>query len=47
MLDALNTLKLGVSEIEVADKLSRYGQKPSVITITALVKDLQTEISTR
>lgn len=35
MLDALNDLKVGVSELEIGDKLTRYGQKPSVVTIAA------------
>ncbi len=35
MLDAMNALKPGVSEMEVADRLVRYGQKPSVVTIAA------------
>lgn len=35
MLDGLNSLKEGVSEMEVADKLNRYGQRNSIITICA------------
>lgn len=35
MLDALNELKEGVTEMEIGDILSRYGQKNSVVTIAA------------
>lgn len=35
MLGALNALKPGVSEMEIADKLERYGQRPSVVTIAS------------
>ncbi len=35
MLDALNSLKPGISEMETADKLVRYGQRTSVVTIAA------------
>lgn len=35
MLDALNALEQGVSELEVADKLVRYGQQTSVVSIAA------------
>lgn len=35
MLDALNALKIGVSEFEVGDALNRNGQYQSVVTIAA------------
>lgn len=35
MLDALDALEVGVSEMELGDKLVRYGQHTSVVTIAA------------
>ena len=35
MLDALNALQEGVTEMEIGDILSRYGQRNSVVTIAA------------
>ena len=35
MLDAMNALKPGISEMETADRLNRYGQRNSVVTIAA------------
>ena len=35
MLDAMDQLKIGVSEMETGDRLMRYGQKTSVVTIAA------------
>lgn len=35
LIDAMNALKVGVTEMSVADKLSRYGQRNSVTTIVA------------
>ncbi len=35
MLDAMNTLDIGVSELELGDRLVRYGQHTSVTTIAA------------
>lgn len=35
MLDALNELSIGVTEMEIGNKLSRYGQRNSVVTIAA------------
>ena len=35
MLDALNTIQVGVTEMELGDKLNRYGQRNSVVTIAA------------
>ena len=35
MLDAMDALEVGVSEMELGDKLLRYGQRTSVVTIAA------------
>lgn len=35
MLDAMDSLREGISEMEIADKLVRYGQRTSIITICA------------
>ena len=35
VLDALNAVQVGVSEMELGDKLNRYGQRNSVVTIAA------------
>lgn len=35
MLDALNAFEIGKSEMEIASKLERYGQRHSVVTIMA------------
>lgn len=35
MLDAMNALKPGITEFEIGEKLLRYGQRTSVVTIAA------------
>lgn len=35
MLDAMDALEVGVSEMGIGDKLTRLGQRPSVVTIAA------------
>lgn len=35
ILDAIDAVEIGVSELELGDKLNRYGQKNNVITIAA------------
>ena len=35
MLDAMDAMEVGVSEMELGDKLERYGQRTSVVTIAA------------
>ena len=35
MLDAMNTVKVGATEYEIGDRLLRYGQNTSIVTIAA------------